>query len=471
METFLLYIPFAVATFMGYLLVELLFAGQSRPPFMLRLLLGAAAGLGLCAALTFTSFIFFDHFKRAYLVAASAVLTAALAGGHVYAFMRFKDAFWKTGKFDPTQFAFFAALAVLSVPFWYLVHFYAYGGWDAWAAWNLKAKFLFLGGTQWEGMFDDKLWRSSPHYPLLLPLMNVWGWLFQKEPVFQGPCFTAFYTTMVLVGTLVYGLWVITKTRFAILAAPMLLLMGFYVKLSLSQYADNIVGLYLLAGVVCLVLARLNNQAAYAALAGFFLGTMSFAKNEGLLAALSILVLAVPYIYWKNPAEKRHRLVIGLCAGAAIGFIPFIVFSMLYAPESLTFVNGFTSQAQPVTGLRVKTILGYYTMEVGSPIWRIFAPFIEGLEKADFADKWNGIWIVLGVSLLMGVKHCLARRQIIIPVFLILYMSAVTFYYIMNTYFPIEWWLQVTLHRIISALLPTVIFWAFLSLWPEDKKI
>jgi len=44
-----------------------------------------------------------------------------------------------------------------------------HGAWDAWAIWNLRARFLAGPGDAWRAAFDDALAWSHTDYPLLLP--------------------------------------------------------------------------------------------------------------------------------------------------------------------------------------------------------------------------------------------------------------------------------------------------------------
>ncbi|HZR29424.1 MAG TPA: hypothetical protein VFA71_11665, partial [Terriglobales bacterium] len=49
---------------------------------------------------------------------------------------------------------FFVALFASTRGFLWFVHGDLNGGWDAWGIWNLRAKFLFLGGSHWSDAFS-----------------------------------------------------------------------------------------------------------------------------------------------------------------------------------------------------------------------------------------------------------------------------------------------------------------------------
>src|SRR5271156_5373183 len=57
-------------------------------------------------------------------------------------------------------------------------------GWDAFSIWNLHARFLFLGGSNWRDGFTVMLPWSHPDYPLLLPaaIAHFWRYFGHDDP-------------------------------------------------------------------------------------------------------------------------------------------------------------------------------------------------------------------------------------------------------------------------------------------------
>ena len=74
---------------------------------------------------------------------------------------------------------------------------FPHGEWDAWAIWNLRARFFFHGFPDlWRNAFDVALSDSHPNYPLLLPLSIARVWTFAGAdsvgvPVVWAAAFTA----------------------------------------------------------------------------------------------------------------------------------------------------------------------------------------------------------------------------------------------------------------------------------------
>ncbi|HEY3038658.1 MAG TPA: hypothetical protein VGJ66_07965, partial [Pyrinomonadaceae bacterium] len=44
-----------------------------------------------------------------------------------------------------------------------------HGEWDAWAIWNMRARFIFRAGPFWRDAFSYVIDRSRPDYPILIP--------------------------------------------------------------------------------------------------------------------------------------------------------------------------------------------------------------------------------------------------------------------------------------------------------------
>ncbi len=470
MKTLLIYLPFVISLLIGYLFIHILFLKHSLER-MLKLMLAGGLGLGLSAYINFFSLIFLNRFQPTALLIIHGIVFLALS---ILLLFLIKKNNLPLITFQPKD-AFNVIPLILiigaSVPLWYQAHFYAYGGWDAWQVWNLKAKFIFLGAENWKNMFDPILWRSSPHYPLLFPLVNVWGWVFQSEAIYKVPVFSSYAYTILGLGLLYYSLKHLTQSVYAILIAFIFLSLPLLNKLSYSQYSDNIVGFYLLASFFSLIMAKTENNKSFALLGGIFLGLLSFSKSEGYLASLVILFLTPVFFFWKNKEANKKRLLIPFFLGAFFAFLPTIIFEIFYSPNNQTFVNGLTSPTKPITLNRIKTVFGFYFFEMCAPLWNAFYKMV-GKTMGEFTylePKWNGLWVIVFIGLIMSRLKCLSSKIIIIPIFLLCYTGIVTFYYFLNTYFEIGWWLQNTLHRILFAVLPTILFWVYYSLWESQK--
>ncbi len=342
------------------------------------------------------------------------------------------------------------------IPTIYQAFFYPMGGWDAWSVWNLKARFLFLGKTQWRAMFDPVLWRSSPHYPLLLPLMNVWGWIGYKNPTPIVPLWNSLLFTFLTGGFLFSVLRRSVSVLLSTAAVLLLFTLPYFTKLASSQYCDIVLAFYLLCALACLVMAIRDDSKQFAAVAGISLGFLGFTKPEGLIAVGLIVFSSLFFLWNKGQSINKQSLIGFLLAGLGVGLLPVFLFQLYFAPANQTFINGLVSSQKPSNPARLQMILAFFLVELKS-------------------TKWNGLWITLAIGMLLSMNRCFHKSIRIVPICLGLYLLIVGFYYYINTYFEITWWLKVSLSRILFAVIPSFVFWIFdtiglLDRWPGRRE-
>jgi len=456
MKPFLIFFPFSMSFFLGYLLINIIFQDDRKPDPFIHFFLSCGLGLGLSSSITFYSFIITNIFNTLLIICIHLLLIFSLL--IFYLLFQKIDTYKKNKKpssFTMKNIFLFILLAICFIPAGMQAKFYPNGGWDAWAVWNFKAKFLFLSQGEWKNLFDPILWRTSPHYPLLLPLINVWGWTFTKTPLPSVPLTTSLIFTFLTCGLLFACLRDMTKSSLTFFAPLILITLPFYNSLATSQYSDITLSYYLLASIYCLIMTIHLNKFSYAFLSGIFLGILSFSKPEGMVA--SILLLAIGTLQFLLFEPKKISLktksipLLFLLLGTALAILPSIIFKATCSPGNQTFINGLMSESNPITFYRVKMVFAFLFMELKN-------------------GKWNGIWLVLFLGLVLSKGKCFSTKTIIIPLFLLAYLASVLFYYFLNTYFKIEWWLSVTLSRILFSLLPVMLFWVFISLWEGDKR-
>ena len=437
------YSPFILAYTLGFFCIHIILQNKKNMSLGLHAFLGGGLGMGIAGLVGFLSLILFHQYHGQFVFGSMLLLTFASA-----AYVEFKlKKNWKEilyfSSWSWQNMGIFILFVIAAIPFWRHSHFYLYGGWDAWQTWNLKATFIFEGGARWQNMFDPALWRSSPHYPLLLPLINAYGYILHGSVHQTTNVLTSFFFAIMAVGVLVYGLKYLTQSKLPVLLGIALLTMPRYIKLSYSQYADIIMGYYLLCTILTLVLAKKQGALSWCILSGLFLGLLSFTKTEGFAFAALITLFSSIYFLWNNPEGKKQILY--FLGAALLTGIWTLVFKWFYATENMSFINGLTSADKPSTWRRLQ-IIGYW-------YYREFISY-----------HYNGLWFVLLAGLVINIKNCLNRYLWIIPTILFIYFSIITAYYYINTYFEITWWLRVSLHRINYALIPLACFWIFYGL-------
>ncbi len=336
-------------------------------------------------------------------------------------------------------------LALLAIPLTMEALHYPLGGWDAWSCWNLKARFIFLGQDHWKDMLDPVLWRSNTHYPLLLPLMNVFCWDLLGQADQNIPMINSIIFSLLTAGVMCWGIFLLTGrllTALALTALPLTL--PFFITLAVSQYSDILIGFYLISAILCWLGQQRLNMPGLKVLCGLFLGLLSFTKTEGLVAAALLSALIIVDDWRKGHFKDLPGFLFALGLMA----LPTVIFNLAFAPHNEAFINGFSSAAQPSDITRLQVIAVY--------------PWFEMI-----SGKWNGWWLLMIAGLVLSGKKSWQGKQMTVGIFVILYIGVILAYYWVNTFFPIVWWMQTTLSRIIFALIPTITLWVAASLIPD----
>ncbi|MDP2653016.1 MAG: hypothetical protein Q8Q08_03185 [Candidatus Omnitrophota bacterium] len=445
MTDLLIIFPVFLSFLTGYGLIGVFFRSENLS-VGLRAVLGLGLGLGVSGHLVFYTLVFGGKFSAAVVIAAHILLLSALAKKHLSGTKARGQPMVPLFRVDTSQaLAGLMLLLLLITACVYASHF-PWGGWDAWSIWNFKARFIFLGGDRWQNMLDPVLWRSSPHYPLLLPLINAWAWSCLPAPSATGPLAVSLIFLGLTAGLLSAGLLRLTGDSRTALAPGLIISLPFFVKLTIGQYSDITLGFYLLAGVIVFLASEKTRDDRLLFLAGVFWGFLSFTKPEGTVAAFLLVLCGLASLMSSGAGKGRRARA--LLAGAGLAFLPTVLFQFFYSPGNQTYVNGLLDGHGGLATGRLRWAAAFLWVELTS-------------------GKWNGLWIILLAGLVLSGGRCLRKDVLFIPVFLVLYLTVVLAYYQVNAYFEIKWWLQVTLHRVLYSLLPLIIFWVFYSLWGE----
>ena len=171
-------------------------------------------------------------------------------------------------------------------------------GWDAFAIWNLHARFLFLGGPHWRDGFTPLIPWSHPDYPLLLPASVAHFWTYLGHDDTRVPAIIGLFFTFATVGVLYSALSILRGRAQAMLGAIALLATPSFIEQGAWQYADIPLSFFYLATIVLLCLHDEGTQEASSqppagllALGGVAAGFAAWTKNEGVLF-LGAIILA-----------------------------------------------------------------------------------------------------------------------------------------------------------------------------------
>jgi hypothetical protein len=196
-----------------------------------------------------------------------------------------------------------------------------HGEWDAWAIWNLRARFLFRGyPAYWRDGFSPLLGWSHVDYPLLVPLSVARGWTFAGRETTAVPAVLSaiFAAGIVLAAATSVGR--VRSTTRGWLTAAAIVACPAFVKYSASQCADVPLAFFILAAFLSISRAfeSPSDRGAWL-MAGASAGLAAWTKNEGVLFLL--LFVFVAWI-WSCRAGKAAGLE---CAGRLLlGALPMV---------------------------------------------------------------------------------------------------------------------------------------------------
>ncbi|MEK6288863.1 MAG: glycosyltransferase family 39 protein [Acidobacteriota bacterium] len=345
---------------------------------------------------------------------------------------------------------FFAALAFGLASFTFTSIKKPHGDWDAWAIWNLRARFLFRGGDQWTTAFSGLLEKSRPDYPLLIPGTIAGLWTSIGNDTVLIPVLLSMLFTLATVGLTVSSLYVLRGKSQAYLAGLILVGTPFLITHGASQYADVPVGFFFLATLVLLTLqdklSKNNNNLLV--LAGITAGLSAWTKNEGLIFIAAIAISRFITIARVNGLKFYLRQMLAFGLGVAPTLIILIYFKTRLAPR-----NYLISQGLETTLHKLMDVSRHLQ------VWNAFAR-----QMTDFGGWAVSIPLLLIFYILLSGIRIEQREKLstlasLITVGLMILAYALTF---VVTPFDISWQLGTSLSRLLLQLWPSLIFVYFL---------
>ena len=337
-------------------------------------------------------------------------------------------------------------------------------GWDAFAIWNLHARFLFRGGAYWRDGFTPLIPWSHPDYPLLLPaaIAHFWtglGYESQIVPAVIGLAFT-FGT----VGLLFSSLALLRGQIVAILGGLTLLTTPFFIEQGTAQYADVPLSFFILATIVLLCLHDESTNATRPVglliLAGISCGFAAWTKNEGLLFLLAI-VAARLLVFFMTASKTVASEVIPQANGNAQQASTSIAFFLAGIAPLLLLIAWFKHSVGASNELF--TSVAFHKLLDASRYHAILKWY--GKDFLRFGD-----WLLIpGTVLLAGLYFAVPGKRVQTDgpgsrasrIALSLTLAGYFLIYLITPY-DLYWHLRFSLNRLFLQLWPAAIFLFFL---------
>jgi len=159
------------------------------------------------------------------------------------------------------------------------------GQYDAYAIWNLRARFIFRGGENWLETFPNTIGNQHYDYPLLLPGIVARSWSLVDQATKIIPAIIAGLFTFGTAGLLFSSIFTFRTLSQALLATLILICTPAYIFWGSSQEADIPLSFYILSTCILLFLHNLfgKDQKAFIFLAGmaaFIIGLVGLARRK-----------------------------------------------------------------------------------------------------------------------------------------------------------------------------------------------
>ena len=470
--TFRLLLWFLITLSIGYLIVDLLLRrrGESLPDLLIDLCLGMGIGAGVSSCIFFVCLLFSPPLAAPLFAAESAAFGLLLLLGwnrlrlriRSYASLRPFKAAPRSKRLLLLGSMAAVVIGMLSIAAFLVVSFNTvHGEYDGWEIWNMRARFLFRGGSQWTDAFSNLLHYSHPDYPLLLSATIARSWLYMGSESQAGPISIAMAFTFGTVALLSLALLKLRSRSQGLLAGAVLLGTPFFIAHGASQYADVPLGFYLLATLVLLSMHEQTSVASRSVLilAGMAAGFAAWTKNEGLLFLPAVLIAlgAVSFAKrgWKNSLQRLIPFLIGVIPVLLIIFY----FKVAVAPAN-DLISG---QGSWPTIERLLAPSRYY--ETG-------AAFAEQMFRFGNWHRFINMPVLLVFYLLLvGIdfeNHHIAIGAASLAI-MITAMGYFAIYIV--TPRPLEWHLTTSLNRLYLQLWPSFLFTYFLIVRRPEKAI
>ena len=221
----------------------------------------------------------------------------------------------------------------------YLVHLRSrvipHGAWDAWAIWNLHARFLYRGEpTGWRELFAPILDRSQNDYPLMLPGLVRAFWTMAGGETQIVPALLAIVFSFLAIGILSCAVSTLSGDHRGSLAGLIFLATPSFLLQSSTQCADIPLGLYVLIGGVLLQFAEEWSavRTPLLALSGFSIGLAAWTKNEGIVAVVALLIAHAVLVALRRGWRSYVKEAASISAGLAPMLVLLVAFKVLLAP-------------------------------------------------------------------------------------------------------------------------------------------
>jgi hypothetical protein len=333
-----------------------------------------------------------------------------------------------------------------------------HGDWDAWAIWNMRARFIFKAGPFWRDAFSYVIDRSRPDYPILIPASIAGIWTAIGTDTVIVPALLAILFTIAIVGLTVSSLSILRGRSQGLFAGLVLLGTPLLITHTASQYADVPLGFYFLATLVLISLhdSLANNAGEFMLLAGITAGLSAWTKNEGLLFVISIVVARLVCVVPVRGAKVYFKQMLFFMTGLTPILLIILYFKINLAPPN------YVVALQGSSDIVVKLLdWSRYAL-----VWETFAKQIPEFGGWAVSIPLLLVFYLLIVGTAVNRRSKLSIGTSLITLFLMLVGYSVIY---VVTPIDVKFQLDTSLNRLLLQLWPGFVFTYFLAVRPIDQ--
>lgn len=311
---------------------------------------------------------------------------------------------------------------------------YPIGEWDAWAIWNLHAKFLFWGdGDSFRSLFSSNLAWSHNDYPLLLPagVARVWTYLGETPVV---PSVLSWMTLLCVIGLLIGapihrlrqggGMSGLAHRLAGWVSAILLCSRQAFVQQGAWQYADLLVAAYVLAAWVSFWMS--DEAADTLCLSGFLAGSAALVKNEG----IAYFAIFAALLVWQKKQPRQWLLWV---VGATLPMLTLLYFKVALAPHN-DLMAAPVSWSRSFAAERLAVVLNGFVSQIGAELLALLVLLGAGYR---FRLDWGG----------PAIRFALFLFGAMVGVQVLVYL---------HTPYDLDWHLATSLHRLCAQSWPVL---------------
>ncbi|MBS1774039.1 MAG: hypothetical protein JST82_14365 [Bacteroidetes bacterium] len=298
-----------------------------------------------------------------------------------------------------------------------------HGAWDAWAIWNLHAKYL-ADAAHWKNMFLNTV-SAHADYPLALPSTLAF-----LNNIFPNALLTNYSFHILILLSIPVIIYLQTCQRSLLLSGIAFLLLckdDFFATIGNYQMADTLLAFFLLLAIIAI--DHVEEDKKYIILSTAMIGCCIWAKNEG--AVLAILYTAFYYKELLSKGTYKYSLI-----GIAIPLIAYGIFKLGFAPgNDIVNTQGADTLNKLTDWQRYKTIYNYWNDNIHAHYYTITCTImlcvLLGLIKSKIPDK--KIMFILSVCIAYSMVYLISPHDL-------------------------DWHLKTSLYRLIHQLMPSAIY-------------